>query len=341
MTINNNFQRAYSKLRNELFNALADIQTESPITLNSVMPRKSGFPLDLAKKIALEYEKEQEDEVAEAATFADEFADGQKLKSLLDKLKTQYKDLIKNCDFQLSSGDPIFNQVDPFSPIEWSLEEVPHTKMLAFFLHPQREHGLKNLPLGFFLAAATLRGIKIDVQNYEKTSIKLIEAEKWIRYHDKNRRLDLYIEMEEPQSRILIEGKIKGEEVEDQLSDYKKWFSKNNDDVLIYLTPDGEKPSITDWHPLDWKTVACAFCSLVHFMQKEFTLSKDRKNAQDGFELLRLWTSTLLHHVCKVPVVRYDVEEDSLSNISAFASHIMTIKEILNEYKGGKNGNQD
>jgi phage anti-repressor protein len=336
MNAESNVQQAYSKLRNELLGAIENTPTNLFTTHDSTIKNDHDFPLEFAKEIALIYESEQAEKIEKGKALAKEFTD-EKLKSLLETFKKQYHALIEETKFNLDPDDPLFCMVDAFSHIEWGLQEVPHTKMLAFFLDPEREHGLGNLPIGFFLAAASLSGVEIDVENYQQISVDKIHAESRIKIKGKYLRPDVYIKMKIPKCRILIEGKIEANQGRNQLSDYEIGFKPQKNDVLIYLTPrdeDLEDP----WYPLNWKDVALAFCALANY--GKFEPIKKRRKSHDGFELLRLWTSTLLHHVCGVPVVSCKLEDDTLLNAVAHASHIMKVKEILEEYKGEQYADQ-
>jgi len=155
MNAESNFQQAYSRLRDELLGAIENTPTDLFTTYNSLIKNDHDFPLGFAKKVAVMYEEEQKKKVEEGDALAKEFTD-KKLKSLLETFKKQYCTLIKEENFQLAHADPLFCMVDAFSHIEWGLQEVPHTKMLAFFLDPEREHGLDSLPMEFFLVAASL-----------------------------------------------------------------------------------------------------------------------------------------------------------------------------------------
>lgn len=336
MTTKKNFQQAYSVLRNELLGAIENTPTNLFTTHDSLIKSDHDFPLEFAKKIALIYESEQVKKIAEGNSLAVEFTDG-KLKPLLETLKKQYHTLIEETKFKLDPDDPIFCMVDAFSHIEWGLQEVPHTKMLAFFLDPKREHGLGNLPIGFFLAAASLSGVEIDIENYQQISVDKVHAEGRIKIKGKYRRPDVYIKMKIPKCRILIEGKIEADQGRDQLSDYEIGFKPQKNDVLIYLTPRDEELE-DPWCPLNWRDVALAFCALANY--GEFEPIKKGRKSHDGFELSRLWTSTLLHHVCGVPVVSCKPEDDTLLNAIAHASHIMKVKEILEKYKGEQYADQ-
>ena len=336
MTDNAHFQQAYVKLRKELIAALESTPVTLLETNVSLAANANIFPLKLAKEIARIYESEQEQRIAEADSLAVEFTDG-KLKALLKTLKKQYLSLIDESKFQLHPNDPIFCKVDAFSQIEWGLQEVPHTKMLAFFLDPEREHGLKKLTMGFFLAATSLTEseIGLDVENYHEIDVHKIAAELWIPIKGKeDRRIDLLIQMQKPKCRILIEGKINAKQSLYQLPDYADWLNPKENDVLIYLTPNDTKNEDLEepWQSLTWENVALAFCALVNYCETDQT--EKEKISHDGFELLRLWTSTLLHHVCGVPVVSCKPEDDTLLNAVAHASHIMKVKEILEQYKG-------
>jgi phage anti-repressor protein len=337
MATESNFQQAYSRLRDELLGAIENTPTNLVTTHDSLIKSDYDFPLEFAKKIALIYESEQTNKIAEGNALAIEFTDD-KLKSLLETFKKQYCTLIKEENFQLAHADPLFCMVDAFSHIEWGLQEVPHTKMLAFFLDPEREHGLDSLPMEFFLVAASLSEseIEIDVENYHQISVSKVETEKWIRINrEKYRRLDVYIEMTKPKCRILIEGKIKGKQGYNQLSDYAEWFKPEENDILIYLTPNEEELE-NPWHLLDWKDVASSFCALANYCEKE----EKEKKSLDGFQLLRLWTSTLLHHVCSIPTVDCSLEDNSLIELVKYNSHIIKVKEILEEYKGEQYADQ-
>lgn len=143
MNDNNNFFQAYSKLKSELLDAIDNSANEISAAKQSSDLIEHAFPLELAKEIVREYEIGQKKKVEEGDDLAIEFTD-EKFQSWLTTLKKQYHDRIKALNFELQPNDPIFCKVDAFSPIEWGLKEVPHTKMLAFFLHPEREHGLKK-----------------------------------------------------------------------------------------------------------------------------------------------------------------------------------------------------
>jgi hypothetical protein len=336
MNDENNFMQAYAKLKSELIQVIDNIPTKLSTTHNALTLSDPAFPMELAKEIARIYESEQEQKIAAADSLAVEFTDG-KLKTLLKTLKKQYLSLINESKFQLPPNDPIFCSVDAFSQIEWGLQEVPHTKMLAFFLDPEREHGLKQLPMGFFLAATSLTESEtgLDVENYHEIDVHKIFAELWIPIKGKeDRRIDLLIQMQKPKCRILIEGKINAQQSLDQLPDYADWFKPQENDILIYLTPNDTKNEDLKepWQALTWENVALAFCALVNYCETDQT--EKEKISHDGFELLRLWTSTLLHHVCGVPAVCCKPEDDTLLNVVAHASHIIKVKEILEKYKG-------
>ncbi|OPL13151.1 MAG: hypothetical protein AVO38_14030 [delta proteobacterium ML8_D] len=338
MNAESNFQQAYRRLRDELLGAIENTPTDLFATHDSTIKNDHDFPLEFAKEIALIYESEQAEKIEKGKVLAKEYTD-EKLKSLLETFKKQYHALIEETKFKLDPDDPLFCKVDAFSHIEWGLQEVPHTKMLAFFLDPEREHGLGNLPIGFFLVAASLSEseIEIDLENYHQISVCKVETEKWIRINGKNRRIDIYIEMIKPKCRILIEGKIKGKQGDDQLSNYAEWFKPEENDILIYLTPSEEELE-DPWHLLDWKNVASSFCALANYCKLDQT--EKEKNSLDGFQLLRLWTSTLLHHVCKIPTVDCSLEDNSLIELVKYNSHIIKVKEILEEYKGEQYADQ-
>jgi len=335
MNDNNNFFQAYSKLKSELINVIDNSPTETSAAKQSSTLIAPAFPIELVKEIVREYEFEQKKKEEEGNNLAIELT-YDKFQSWLSTLKKQYHDQIKKLNFELQPSDPIFCEIDAFSHIEWGLKEVPHTKMLAFFLDPKKAHGLKKLPIGFFLAAASLTESEIGIyaENYREIDVHAIDAELWIPIKGKkDRRIDILIQLQKPECRILIEGKINANQGEYQLPDYKEWLKPKDNDALIYLTPkEIEKEELENgWKSLTWKDVALAFCALVNYCEANKTIKETISH--DGFELLRLWTSTILHHVCEVPFISCR-REDTLLNLVAHASHLMKVKEILENYRG-------
>jgi len=336
MNDNNNFFQAYSKLKSELINVIDNSPTETSAAKQSSTLIAPAFPIELVKEIVREYEFEQKKKEEEGNNLAIELT-YDKFQSWLSTLKKQYHDQIKKLNFELQPSDPIFCEIDAFSHIEWGLKEVPHTKMLAFFLDPKKAHGLKKLPIGFFLAAASLTESEIGIyaENYREIDVHAIDAELWIPIKGKkDRRIDILIQLQKPECRILIEGKINANQGEYQLPDYKEWLKPKDNDALIYLTPkEIEKEELENgWKSLTWKDVALAFCALVNYCEANKTIKETISH--DGFELLRLWTSTILHYVCEVPFISCKREEDTLLNLVAHVSHLMKVKEILEIYRG-------
>lgn len=309
----------------------------SPIRQSSSLT-EPAFSLKLAEEIMREYDVEQKKKEEEGNDLAIELTNEQ-FQSWLRQLKGQYKDQINKLNFELEPNDPMFSEVDAFSPIEWGLKEVPHTKMLAFYLDPKREHGLKYLPMGFFLAATSLAEseIGIDVEHYCEIDVDKIDAERWIRIKKKKRRIDILIQLKKPECRILIEGKINAKQGKNQLPDYTEWLKPQQNDILIYLTPkETENEELENgWKSLTWKDVAIAFCALVNYCEVNKTVKENISH--DGFELLRLWTSTLLHHVCDMVVLDHD---DSLLEKIAYLSHLRKVENVLKVYKGENHEDQ-
>jgi hypothetical protein len=199
--IKRNFETVYSKIRNEILAAIEFDEVEAA----TIPGEGDDIPLGFAKEIISAYDKEQENQQSELSGIADEF-DENKLTFFLKTLKENYFAIIKESEFHLGEQDPICCTLDAYSPVVWSLEEVPHTKMLSFFLDPRREHKLGILPMAFFFAGMAVSGRRFEIPHYEEILVKNVEAEKWIKMESGiDRRLDAYIEMGNPECRILIE----------------------------------------------------------------------------------------------------------------------------------------
>lgn len=295
------------------------------------------FPHEFALELIREFDDDLIKKTKAADNYIEEFLKEEVFEDLIYRLKKQFKDIFDNTNLGIIKDDPILYSIDAFSVIEWGLKEVPHTKMLGFFLDPKKKHCLGTNPLKFLLIAIEHFTQNNLFANNFSIQVNYIESEKNIsRQTNEEKRLDVYVKLIEPKLRLIIEAKVESKEGDKQLEYYEKWAEDTSQEseqtMLIYLTKRGEKPlNSQKWDLLSWKQVAIAFCALIYDYNSKPSIQKEKH----GLELLSLWTSTLLHSVCNIKKPEIDGNDQNLSDLITLTNHITGINQIL-ELVGGK-----
>lgn len=142
-----------------------------------------------------------------------------------------------------------------FDVLKISRMEIRHSNMLAWLLNPNENHGLGDA----FLKAI----VQIVVQNddngrYNVLETLLIDFYSFVVYREwKN--IDILLVSDVEKFLIAIENKIDSHEHDDQLKKYRDTLATdypNYRKMYLYLTPEGEEPSDTDyWDTLSYRDV--------------------------------------------------------------------------------------
>lgn len=142
-----------------------------------------------------------------------------------------------------------------FDVLKISRMEIRHSNVLAWLLNPNENHGLGDA----FLKAI----IQIVVQNddngrYNVLETLLIDFYSFVVYREwKN--IDILLVSDVEKFLIAIENKIDSHEHDNQLKKYRETFATDYPDyrkMHLYLTPEGEEPSDTDfWDALSYRDV--------------------------------------------------------------------------------------
>lgn len=146
-----------------------------------------------------------------------------------------------------------------FDILKISRAEIRHSNMLAWLLDPNESHGVGNAFLYSFLA------ILADDSNIDNSIIlKLLVSDlKLAQVYREWNHIDVLITFPNKETLIAIENKIGSHEHnangsgDSQLQKYKKVLNDNDkfkeyEKVLVYLTPDGEEPSVDSWSILTY-----------------------------------------------------------------------------------------
>ncbi|MBI5527586.1 MAG: PD-(D/E)XK nuclease family protein [Deltaproteobacteria bacterium] len=265
---------------------------------------------EFVRRLIAGFEKDEaailSDKEEAANAFAEQLFSRRGIESLLGKLQNHYLEEL-GTGASLPELDPSFSEVDAFSLVEWGLEEVPHTKMLTFFLDPKKPHGLGRLPLDYFLTHLLLDetvGRESDIRpllDVQPTAVK-VEPEKWIQ--GDSRRLDIYMcfdKSNDGKFHVLIEGKVGSQESKNQLADYSKWADRNaSPNLKLFLAPKKSTPSEPDWLPVSWNDVRFSFSAMLAHVEAKSPAQ------QYGLWLCRLWLGTIVHHVLGEENIDYE-----------------------------------
>ena len=303
--------KAYSLLKDEVQKGYRDVVEQG----TPISPRKDSTA------------SASNGQSKDADIIAQEVAEEQKLESFVEVFKSKYKDLINS--FRPKADDPILYKLDAFSIINWGLREVPHTKILAYFLDSRKEHGLGIWPIKYFLKCLALNipeKTKVGLIDIENTKVE-VKAECFINKEDK---LDILIKIDADKLKwhLVIEGKIEMKVDTKQLKRYERKFSPKRDMLLLLLKDHMAENISKRWYPIRWLQIARALTAMTYdpnFIE-HVTNSID---ARHGLELLRLWLSTVFHHVCDIETPQFSETEDteSIKSLVDIGSHLREIRD--------------
>lgn len=146
-------------------------------------------------------------------------------------------------------------ELNLFEAIDMTRREIRHSAFLAFLLDPDQPHGLGGAFLEGFLAAIAeaqdldrpFTGLQLRLMDFDAVNVET-----------EFRRIDVLVHDQENKWVCAIENKVQASEHGDQLARYKATVERqfpDHDQLLLYLTPEGEAPSVGDYVPVTYRTV--------------------------------------------------------------------------------------
>jgi hypothetical protein len=340
---------SFRKLYNDMIPltevCLQELLDKSPSNLIPLKNKDSHLDIDFVRFIISEYEVESSSIIAAEEEASDLFTEylfvNNGISEITHKIERNYIDTLKTIKI-ISHLDPTFAKIDAFSVVDWGSKEVSHTKMLAFFLNPRNPHHLGDLPLKYFLSHLSLDEsffFDCDICDLLKCNADTVitKEEYRIPIGKQYKHLDIYISFDN-HTHILIEGKIKSRESNDQLTDYANWVDeKACPNLKLFLTPKGQKASDDRWRSYSWNDIRHAFSAMLN------NTPDNSPGQRYGLWLCRLWLSTIIHEVLKEDHIDYEPYNngffdkysfDELRRLSSLTTTIHNINNVMN--KGGK-----
>jgi hypothetical protein len=172
--------------------------------------------------------------------------------------------VVNNTDLEALEAQ--LEQFNIFEAIGVVRQELRHSDFLAFLLNPNQNHGLGDAFVRRFL-----QNVLITAQ-HRGPAISPIHLDVWDLSHLQVRRewrhADLLLVDATNHLVVLIENKIDSGEHSDQLTRYVRTVREDYPAdawqlLAIYLTPDGDEPSVLDYLPAAYRTVADTVASFV------------------------------------------------------------------------------
>jgi hypothetical protein len=170
-----------------------------------------------------------------------------------------------------------------FEAVGMTRQEIRHSYFLAFLLNPSEAHYFGDLFLKRFLITALcslesypISAVEVDIANLE-------DAE--VRREYKN--IDILIYSPTEKIVVAIENKVDSGEHDNQLERYRDIISAEFPGFrrfLIYLTKEGDSPSIPDWHPLSYELISQCIDEIC--MQHAAKVNNDVKNLMTHYSNL-------------------------------------------------------
>ncbi len=198
----------------------------------------------------------------------------------------------------LHQDDPLKSGISLFGTMDVGRLERAHTKTLAWFLHPNREHDFGPVLLGKLLSI-----LQFDLPADVDLTMVEAKAEQCL---DTGKRLDVFARGRLPSNGaiqkswyLIIEAKVDAAEGPDQTAEYDEWIKNNlgKSPVLrVFLTVDGRPPESTN--EITWKPLS--------FLQLAFGFRQELENLRDraGYHFLRHYLTGVLKDIYrwKLPI---------------------------------------
>lgn len=153
----------------------------------------------------------------------------------------------------LEELQPWSRKFNLFDVLKASRNEIRHSNVLAWLLNPNENHGLGDSYIRKFVQNLTLN----SKHHSNIFDLLLLDFYSFSVYREwKN--IDILLISKDEKVVIAIENKVGSHEHNNQLYRYKEILNKEFADyksILIYLTPDGDCPSDTDWDILTYESI--------------------------------------------------------------------------------------
>ena len=155
--------------------------------------------------------------------------------------------------------------INLFDAVDMTTQEIKHSGFLAWLLSPARPHGLGNAFLRRVLEILFTRpkpagescspnseilckaGIS-DLAALEPFFESEITVEKEYVVHNRESRIDIFVESKAAKTVLVIENKVFTGAHDDQLERYRRELADRTDwkKIFVFLTPHGDAPSTDD-----------------------------------------------------------------------------------------------
>ena len=150
---------------------------------------------------------------------------------------------------------PWTGKFNMFDVLKISRTEIRHSNMLGWLLNPNDNHGMGDV----FLKGILQRLVENDSDGrYDVFNVLLMDfytfsvMREW-------KNIDILLTSTEEKTVVAIENKVGSHEHSNQLNRYRNILEKEYPDynrMLVFLTPDGEKPSdVENWDVLTYSDV--------------------------------------------------------------------------------------
>ena len=290
--------------------------------LKRVYDLESVLPPALIGELKHVYETEASDESVKEL---------EALGEVLKKWRKNCFDTLQSEFAKLPPDHPLKCPVSLYSASGHGLDEVVHTRTLAWLLDPKEKHGFKTVLLEALLQFASEKSGRLRVRGNDVT------ARPERPYHSPRGedagRMDVWVEgrwapgRTEPIGRqwlLVIEAKIGASEGPAQLKRYdkeiKRWGDKNPDAraFRVFLTPKGD-PATTSKE--NWCKLS--FLKLANLLWKR----RDWLKEKAGFYFLRYYIAGIL-----ADVLHYTIGEEEFEKQEPLeALRVLKVMTILHE----------
>jgi hypothetical protein len=146
--------------------------------------------------------------------------------------------------------------------------EIRHSNFLAFILDPAESHGQGQIFLKALLADLLKQvppdkhlPTPIDLEGTELLGVQV--RREW-------EHIDILISCRQPSFVVVIENKVDAHEHDDQLRRYKEKVRQHHPHpaLFVYLTPDADEPSDSEWMPYSYAAIHAALTRILATSRK-------------------------------------------------------------------------
>lgn len=208
-----------------------------------------------------------------------------------DREKKVLEELVAD-NADLERLEALLGRFNLFEAIGVVKQELRHSNLLAFLLHPQKNHGLGDTFVKRLLKKALVIAQEMDMV----IPVTLIDLDTWsfnnidIRREWKN--IDILLIDSYNHFAAVIENKIGTSEHSNQLQKYYQQVRRDYpgyDIIGLYLTPDGALPSEDTYIPIDYGLI----CTIL----EDLMASRESTLNNDIVVMIRHYTQMLRRHI--------------------------------------------